>query len=110
MKQHSSKSSRKRNKKKKEFYDHLRSYLGVNFFLFVLNALTAFGHWWFYWPMMGWGIGLFFHFMDTFGLPFVNEPDVEQDDRLDLEDLKRGVQTESLEDSRQQKWREEDLV
>jgi hypothetical protein len=110
MKRHSPKALGKRNKKKKDFYDHLRSYVGVNFFLFVLNALTAFGDWWFYWPMMGWGIGLFFHFMDTFGLPFVNEPDENQGDRLDLEDLERGSQAEPIKTGRQQSWREEDLV
>lgn len=34
--------------------------------LFAINALTAFGSWWFYWPLIGWGIGLTAHAVSVF--------------------------------------------
>ena len=50
--------ARKRVKKKKDFYSHLATYLAMGAFFLALNLLTAPGRWWFYWPMLGWGIGL----------------------------------------------------
>lgn len=61
------KRAAKRAKDLKDFYSHAGTYIIVNLFLFTLNAITSFGHWWFYWPMLGWGIGLLIHAMDTFG-------------------------------------------
>jgi hypothetical protein len=43
------------------FFWHLFTYLIINAFMFVLNWLTGSGRWWFFWPMIGWGIGLAFH-------------------------------------------------
>ena len=45
-------------KELKKFYTHLGTYLVFSFFFFILNAVTSFGHWWFYWPMLGWGLGV----------------------------------------------------
>jgi hypothetical protein len=39
---------------------HVTSYVIVNSFLFMTNAITSPHHWWFYWPLLGWGIGLAF--------------------------------------------------
>jgi 2TM domain len=42
----------------------------VNIGLFVINALTsglAGGVWWFYWPLIGWGLGLGAHALGVFG-------------------------------------------
>ena len=33
----------------------------VNGGLLAINLLSSPGHWWFYWPMLGWGIGLAAH-------------------------------------------------
>lgn len=55
------------------FYKHLISYVVVCSFLFLVNLFTSNGSWWFYWPMLGWGIGIFWHavgvfaFQDFFG-------------------------------------------
>ncbi len=38
-------------------YIHASAFLVVNIALFAINALVG-GAWWFYWPLMGWGIGL----------------------------------------------------
>jgi hypothetical protein len=41
----------------KAFYIHASTFVLVNIGLFVINLLTG-GGWWFYWPLIGWGIGL----------------------------------------------------
>lgn len=51
----------------KGFYSHVTTFLLVNAFLFLLNYFTAKGHWWFYWPLIGWGIGLTIHGIGIFG-------------------------------------------
>jgi hypothetical protein len=58
--------ARKRVDDLKGFYVHLFTYIGVNLFLFLLNILTAPGNWWFYWPLLGWGIGLAAHAASVF--------------------------------------------
>lgn len=50
----------------RSFYSHFFIYLLINAFFFVIDMLTSPGRWWFYWPMLGWGIGLFVHFMGVF--------------------------------------------
>jgi 2TM domain-containing protein len=48
------------------FYIHASAFLVVNIALFAINALVG-GAWWFYWPLMGWGIGLGVHGLAVFG-------------------------------------------
>jgi hypothetical protein len=48
-------------RRKVGFYSHLWSYLMVNSALLVINNFTP-GPWWFQWSVLGWGIGLAFHF------------------------------------------------
>jgi hypothetical protein len=46
----------------KGFYVHLMVYSVVNLGLFLINLVTRDGGgWWFYWPLLGWGIGLTIH-------------------------------------------------
>jgi len=45
---------------KEAFKRHLRRYVIVIGFLFVIDVTTG-GRYWFYWPALVWGIGLFFH-------------------------------------------------
>ena len=47
------------------FYSHLWSYLTVNGALLFINNFTP-GPWWFQWSVLGWGIGLAFHFKAVF--------------------------------------------
>ena len=51
---------------RKEFYNHLTSYCIINGFLLAVNLVTGPRYMWVIWPMMGWGIGIAFHFRDTF--------------------------------------------
>ena len=58
-------------RKLKDFYIHLANYVLVIALLTVINALTTPNHWWVQWVIMGWGIGVFFHWLqisERFGL------------------------------------------
>jgi hypothetical protein len=50
----------------KGFYIHTTAFLVVNIALLAINAGVG-GVWWFYWPLIGWGIGLGVHALDVFG-------------------------------------------
>jgi hypothetical protein len=54
-----------RAKELRDFYTHATVYVLVNIGLFVINVLTG-GGWWFYWPLLGWGIGLGIHALSVF--------------------------------------------
>lgn len=43
------------------FAPHLYSYVGVNVLLFLIYLLTHVGYPWFLWPLLVWGLGLYFH-------------------------------------------------
>ena len=58
-------------RKLKGFYFHLAQYVLVVSLLTVINALTTPNRWWVQWVIMGWGIGVFFHWLqisERFGL------------------------------------------
>jgi len=59
--------ARKRVEEIRSFYSHLFVYLAVNAGLFLLNIITSPKHLWFYWPLIGWGIGLAIHGLSVFG-------------------------------------------
>ena len=52
----------------KGFYGNLTSYCIVIPILIFINLYTDSRHLWFYWPALGWGIGLIFHGLGVFGL------------------------------------------
>ena len=58
--------ARKRAKELKGFYSHLSTYVVVNIFFIAMNLVTSPDHYWFYWPLFGWGIGVFWHFCGVF--------------------------------------------
>ncbi|MCD1115449.1 2TM domain-containing protein [Chryseobacterium turcicum] len=58
----------KRVKDLKGFYGNLTSYCMVIPFLLIVNLLTSPEYLWFYWPMLGWGLGLTIHAVNTFGI------------------------------------------
>ena len=58
-------------RKLKGFYFHLAQYVLVVSLLTVINALTTPNRWWVQWVVMGWGVGVFFHWLqisERFGL------------------------------------------
>jgi hypothetical protein len=48
---------------------------------------TSPGNWWFYWVLLGWGIGLFFHAMGVF--VFNKFPGKKWEERKIKEELER---------------------
>jgi hypothetical protein len=66
--------AKKRVEEIKGFYGNLISYIVFNLFFFILNMLTSPNELWFYWPLLGWGIGVLFHGMKVFNYsPFYNK-------------------------------------
>lgn len=69
-----------RKEEMKAMRDHAFSYVVVNAMLLIINAVTSFGEWWFFAPLLGWGIGLFFHL--AFGMGELLRP--KEDQRADF--------------------------
>lgn len=70
--------AKKKMEKIKGFYGNLISYVLVNIGLLIINLTTSPEQLWFYWPMLGWGIGVLFHGMAVFNyMPFIG-PDWEE--------------------------------
>ena len=69
----------KRVKRKKGFYKHLNSYVGVVLGLFFLNIVTG-GAWWFQYTAASWGIAIIIHYFSVFGLPKIGPLDEEWED------------------------------
>lgn len=71
----------KRIKEKREFWQHLVSYVIVNAALVGIWAIGDRGYFWPGWVMFGWGIGLVFHAWNTFFARPISESDVEREMR-----------------------------
>jgi hypothetical protein len=65
-----------------EFRTHLVIYAIINIFLLCINLLTSADHLWFFYPLLGWGIGIAIHGYTTY-----NEDTSEW--RKEFEDWKR---------------------
>lgn len=50
----------------KGYYIHVSIFVVVNLGLFLINLVTNRGHWWFYWPLLGWGIAVAIHTFTLF--------------------------------------------
>ncbi len=58
----------------KGFYGNLISYIIFNGFFLILNLITSPNELWFFWPLIGWGIGVVFHGMKVFNYyPFLGK-------------------------------------
>ena len=63
----------------KGFYGHLLSFVIVMLFLLFINLKYSPQYLWFFWPLLGWGIGLLFHGMRVFNyMPFFGKNWEEQ--------------------------------
>jgi hypothetical protein len=51
----------------KGLYVHVSVYCIVIAGLFLINFFSTRGTWWFFWPALGWGIGLAFHAFGVYG-------------------------------------------
>jgi hypothetical protein len=67
-------TAKKRVDEIKGFYSNLISYVAVNLGLLVLNLVTSPQYLWFFWPLLGWGIGVLIHGMKVFNImPFLGK-------------------------------------
>ena len=58
--------AKERVEEKVGFISHLAAYIILNAFLFFLDYRQDKTIDWAYWPLIGWGIGLLFHGLNTF--------------------------------------------
>lgn len=66
--------AKKKAREIRSFYYNLMCYCIVIPTLIFINLYFTPEHIWFYWSMLGWGIGLFFHGMGAFGWsPFLGK-------------------------------------
>lgn len=85
--------AKKRVEEIKGFYGNLTAYIVVNIGLLSINLLTSPDHLWFFWPMLGWGIGVFFHGMKVFNfMPFLGKDWEEQKIKEFMEKEKENEQ------------------
>ena len=60
-------SAKKIAREKIGFIRHLIIYVAVIIILIIINNVTYSAYQWWKWPAIGWGIGIFFHFLGTWG-------------------------------------------
>lgn len=81
--------ARKRVEEIKGFYIHLLVYVLVNLGLFLVNILSSPHGLWFYWPLLGWGVGVVAHGISVFGLRGVLGPEWEERKIREIMDKQR---------------------
>ncbi len=69
MEDYKFKIAKKRVKKVKDFYSHFTTWLVFCAFFIFINIASGGGSFWAVWPIMGWGLGVAFHAIGTFGIP-----------------------------------------
>jgi len=69
-------------KKKREFSADLFAYVLVNAFLVGIWAVTGSGFFWPIFPILGWGLGIFFHAWDVYQRPPTEDQIRKEMDRL----------------------------
>ncbi len=127
------KMAQKRVSAKKRFYKHLSAYIAVAGFFLAVNVFSfdASGDWWFYWPVLPWGIGLLIHYFSVFGLPAANNALTPEWESAELEkevarlrgelhkrleeepeglNLNEQMELKELEKEQDKRWKDEDLV
>lgn len=114
----------KKNKQKseEEFKQHLGAFIIISFFLFLLNMFTSPSTWWFKYPVLGWSVGVAFHYLDVYGFPGMGKQtrytDMEEQSERPVKisgQLPTGSDLEEedtliLQKEAHKKWRDEDLV
>lgn len=127
MNQESYEQIRKRVSKKKAFYKNFFRWLFICSALMIFNANNFHGHWWFIYPTIGWGIGVFFQGMEVFSSlgfgPDWEKKELEKElTRMQMKREQKGLapppsqdmEVLNLEDwlikEKEKNWKDEDLV
>jgi hypothetical protein len=67
----------KRLKKRRDFRNHVVTYVIINAFLVVIWYFTDRGYFWPMWVMIGWGIGLAFNAWDVYGRKEISDTEIQ---------------------------------
>ncbi len=96
--------AKKRVQMKKGFYNHLAVYIAVNIFMMILMTIADGEPFGWIIPALGWGIGLFSHYVRVFGFPFGGiggkdweEKEIEKELEREGYDLKNFRRDDQLE-------------
>jgi hypothetical protein len=100
--------AKKRVKKKKEFRDHLKSFIGVNAVMLGMGLMFGFFNAWLM-VVFFWGIGLVFHFMETYGVPGLGNDEEWEEKEMEKE-LRRMEREGSREEPRQDEIDPDDFL
>ncbi|MEY2950322.1 MAG: 2TM domain-containing protein [Saprospiraceae bacterium] len=114
----------KKNKRKpeEEFKQHLGAFIIISVFLFLLNMFTSPSTWWFKFPVLGWSVGIAFHYLDVYGFPGMGKQtrytDIQDQSEQPTKISGRLPMNTDLEEEDalilqkevDKKWRDEDLV
>ncbi len=87
--------ARRRVEKKRKFHRHLRVYLVMSVFFIVINIIGGSHIWWAQWPILGWGLGIFFQGMAAYGGPGDTSEWEEKEIEKELRRLNRGKESDS---------------
>lgn len=99
---------------RKEFHKHLATYLVMSAFFIAINLFSSRGpgFLWFQWPMLGWGIGVVFHFMKAYVPAFYDEE--QEEEYLELKETESEAESEEKEEVELEEsarpWKDQDLV
>ncbi|MBD2530938.1 2TM domain-containing protein [Nostoc flagelliforme FACHB-838] len=52
--------------RRRAFWSNFVSFLAVNLFLILLNLITSPSYFWAIFPVLGWGLGIFFHWWSVY--------------------------------------------
>jgi|SRR5208337_64289 len=69
----------KRVEAKRAFRFHLALYGAVNLLLIAIWAITGAGYFWPIWPILGWGIGIAFHYWAVYRQKPITEDEIRQE-------------------------------
>jgi 2TM domain-containing protein len=69
----------KRVEAKRAFRFHAALYAAVNLLLIVVWALTGARYFWPIWPILGWGIGVAFHYWAVFQQKPISEDEIRRE-------------------------------
>ncbi|WP_416899771.1 MAG: 2TM domain-containing protein [Minwuia sp.] len=58
--------NRRRDRRKREFYIHLATFILIMPFLLALNVTLTAGYYWVVWPFLGWGAAVALHWIMVF--------------------------------------------
>jgi hypothetical protein len=61
-------------KRKRAFQNHFSIYLIMSAYFFFVNQVISPNRLWFYWPILGWGIGVAIQYSRLYGIPGIIDP------------------------------------